>query len=156
MGEIEPGTRAYLDGPYGAFSSERRQGAGYVLIAGGVGISPMMSMLRTMDELDEPRPITLFYGSPSWDEVIYADELEQLSQRLDLNVIHVLEQPPEDWTGETGFITSEILTRHLPPRAERHQFFICGPDPMMDAVEHTLRDLGVPIDHINFERFEFV
>lgn len=156
VGEIEPGTRAYLDGPYGAFSSERRQGAGYVLIAGGVGIAPMISMLRTMAELDEARPITLFYGSPSWDEVIYADELEQLSQRLDLTVVHVLEHPPEDWSGETGVITSEVLTRHLPPRAERHQFFICGPDAMMDAVEHTLRDLDVPIDHINFERFEFV
>ena len=99
VGEIEPGTRAYLDGPFGAFSSERRQGAGYLLVAGGVGISPMMSMLRTMAELEEARPVTLLYGSPTWDEVIYADELEALADRLDLTVVHVLEEPPADWTG---------------------------------------------------------
>ena len=156
VGQIEPGTRAYLDGPFGAFSSERRQGPGYVLIAGGVGISPMMSMLRTMAALDDPRPVTLIYGSPSWDEVIYPDELERLTDELDLTVVHVLEHPPADWDGETGLINGEVLDRHLPARPERRQYFICGPDPMMDAVERSLRERGISADNINLERFEFV
>lgn len=156
IGEVAPGTRAYLDGPYGAFSSERSQGPGYVLIAGGVGISPIVSMLRTFADLDDRRPITLIYGNRSWDEVIYRDELDELSQRLDLRVVHVLGQPPDGWSGETGRITASVLDRHLPERAERRQFFICGPDPMMNAVEHLLLDRRISAENIQIERFEFV
>jgi ferredoxin-NADP reductase len=68
----------------------------------------------------------------------------------------VLEEAPGNWSGETGLITGEMLDRHLPERAERRQFFICGPDPMMDAVERLLRERGIPADNIQLERFEFV
>jgi predicted ferric reductase len=156
IGEVEPATRAYLDGPYGAFSTERYQGPGYVLIAGGVGISPMMSMLRTFADLGDRRPVTLIYGSPSFEEAIYREALDALGQRLNLEIVHVLEEAPGNWSGETGLITGEMLDRHLPERAERRQFFICGPDPMMDAVERLLRERGIPADNIQLERFEFV
>ncbi len=156
IGEVEPGTRAYLDGPYGAFNIDRFQGPGYVLIAGGVGIAPMMSMLRTLADLDDRRPITLLYGNSTLEEAVYREELEALRERLDLRVVHVLSAPPEGWTGETGRLSADVIERNLPERPERLQYFICGPGPMMDAVEQTLQARGIPTDQVQAERFEFV
>lgn len=155
IGEVKPGTRAYLDGPYGAFSTDRHQGPGYVLIAGGVGISPMISMLRTFADLGDRRPITVIYGSHSLEEAVHLDELEDLGTRLDLRTVLVLKQAPEGWSGESGYIDDDVLEQHLPERAERRQFFICGPDRMMDAVERLLRSRGIPADNIQLERFDF-
>lgn len=71
-------------------------------------------------------------------------------------MVHVLERPPEGWAGETGYVTAELLERHLPPGHRRFQFFICGPDPMMDAAEAALVDLGVPPERVHTERFDMV
>jgi predicted ferric reductase len=156
IGEIEPSTRAYLDGPYGAFSSDRYQAPGYVFIAGGVGIGPIMSMLRTLDDLQDRRPSLLIYGNSSFGDIIYREEIDALGQRLDLRIVHVLENPPDDWVGETGYIDGDLLGRHLPLREERYQYFVCGPGPMMDDVEQALTERGIPADGIQLERFEFV
>jgi predicted ferric reductase len=61
-----------------------------------------------------------------------------------------------DWACETGYLTAEILARHLPDGYRRFQYFICGPDPMMDAVEAALSDLGVPPERVHTERFGMV
>ena len=86
----------------------------------------------------------------------FQEELETLKGRLNLTLVHVIERPPEDWDGESGYVTAEVLSRHLPPGFERFQFFICGPDPMMDAAEAALLDLGVPGERVHTERFDMV
>jgi ferredoxin-NADP reductase len=68
----------------------------------------------------------------------------------------VLERAPEDWAGERGYVTAEVLSRHLPPSYRRFQFFICGPDLMMDAAEAALLQLGVPPERVHTERFHMV
>jgi ferredoxin-NADP reductase len=68
----------------------------------------------------------------------------------------VLENPPTGWTGERGFITAEMFKRHLPPPFADHEYFICGPDVMMDAIEKALEDLGVPLSRYHSERYSFV
>jgi predicted ferric reductase len=157
LGEYEPGTRAYLDGPYGAFSYERNEAAGFVFIVGGIGITPVMSMLKTMADRRDQRPLLLVYANPSWDQTAFVEELTALGDQLDLRIVHVLEEPPEDWDGETGMVTPDLLERHLPADGEeRLEYFVCGPDPMMDAVEEALHDRGIPGDKINLERFDFV
>ena len=98
----------------------------------------------------------LIYGNPSWDQVAYLDELAELEERLDLRIVHVLDDPPEDWEGETGYITPEMLDRHLPEGEHRLEHFVCGPDPMMDAVEAALHERGVPGEKVNLERFDFL
>ena len=73
-------------------------------------------------------------------------------------MIHVLERPPEGWEGERGYVTADILRRHL-PRIEgrnRYEVFICGPQPMMDGVERALVSLGVAVGDIHTERFDLV
>ena len=84
----------------------------------------------------------------------FRKELERLERRMNLTVVHVLERPPASWTGETGYVTTELLSRYLPRGYQRWQFFICGPGPMMDAAEAALIELGVPAERVHTERFD--
>jgi len=68
----------------------------------------------------------------------------------------VLERPPEGWAGETGFITAEVLARHLARPYAEHEYFICGPGVMLDAIEGALERLGVPKTKYHSERYSFV
>jgi 3-phenylpropionate/trans-cinnamate dioxygenase ferredoxin reductase subunit len=157
--DIQEGEPVYVDGPYGSFSCDRHPHAEeLVFIAGGVGITPMMSMLRSLAERGDPRPLTLLYANREWQQVTFREELEELSGRLNLKIIHVLEKPEPGWTGEAGFINREILTRHLPDlrQRDRVEIFICGPGPMMDAVERQLDGLGAWAGDFHSERFNFV
>ena len=154
--ELEPGTTVYVDGPHGVFSIDQDEGPGFGLLAGGVGIAGLISMLRTMADREDPRPVVLVYANGEWDDVAFREELAELESRLALTVVHVIERPPAEWTGERGYVTAEVLSRHLPPAFRRFQYFICGPDPMMDASEAARIELGVPPGRVHTERFDMV
>lgn len=156
IAEITPGTKVYVDGPHGVFSVDRFEGPGFCFVAGGVGITPVMSMLRTLADRGDRRPLVLFLGARDREAITFREELEELTDRLDLTFVPVLEAPAPPWDGERGFITADVLRRHLPTRLDRLQYFVCGPDPMMDALEAALVTLGVPADRIHTERFGWV
>ena len=151
--DLKPGTFASLDGPHGAFCIDRYPAAGFVFIAGGVGITPMLSFLRSMADRGDHRPVLLLYSGKAWDGMSYREELERLKDILDLKVTYVLEDPPQDWEGESGFITPELLQRQLPKEFIARNYFVCGPPPMMDAVYDALMAQGVRKDLIHMERF---
>jgi predicted ferric reductase len=153
---IKPGTRAYIDGPYGVFSIDNAVAPGYIFLAGGIGISPIMSMLRTMADRCDLRPIHLFYGNRTWENMTFREEIEFLKNRLNLHVVYILDNPPDGWQGESGFITAEMLARHLPINRMELQYFICGPDLMMNAVEEALERLGLSLEQTHAERFNLV
>jgi len=153
---VEAGTEVYLDGPHGVFSIDEYEGAGFCLIAGGVGIAPALSMLETLADRGDVRPVVLFAGNRNWDSIIFRNRVEELTARLNLNVVHVLEDPPPDWGAETGYVNAEVLARHLPAGFRRFQFFACGPNAMLDAVETALVQIGTPADRIHTERFDWV
>jgi predicted ferric reductase len=154
---VQAGEVAYLNGPYGVFSIDRHPHApGFVFIAGGVGIAPIMSMLRSAADRGERRPLTLVYANNRWDDVIFREELEQLRERLDLKLVHVLAEPPEDWVGERGYVDDALLARYLPPERRTFECFLCGPRPMTDAAQRALTALGVPLRRVHFELFEMV
>jgi predicted ferric reductase len=152
---VPVGERVYLDGPYGAFTIGNPADM-HVLIAGGVGVTPMMSMIRTLADRGDKRPVILLYGSKDWESITFCEELEVLKVRLDLTVVHVLANPPAGWTGEQGFINAEMFKRHLPPPYSDHEYFICGPGVMMDAIEKALGEMGVPMAKYHSERYSFV
>jgi predicted ferric reductase len=152
----ESGWSAFLEGPYGYFIPERDPDRGSVMIAGGVGITPMMSMLRTFADREDCRDLHLIYMNISLDDVIFHDELSALDQRLNLTLTHVLEEPPEGWEGETGLLDRELLERHLPEDREAYEYFICGPKPMMDIAEASLLEMGIRQRRILSERFNMV
>ena len=73
-----------------------------------------------------------------------------------MTIIHVLQNPPTEWTGERGYITAEMFKRDLSPPVADHAYFICGPDVMMDAIENALKELSVPMSKYHSERYSFV
>lgn len=157
VADLEVGTRAFVDGPHGVFTPDRNEGPGFVLIGGGVGITPLMSILRTLADRGDSRPCLLVYANRSPEDATFRDELEALTGRLDLQVVHVASDPLPGYRGETGFVTADLLRRRLPERYRWHQFFVCGPPLMLVAVEGILSDeLGVPTERIHTERFAFV
>jgi predicted ferric reductase len=156
IGCHKPGATVYLDGPHGAFTMDRHDGPGFVFVGAGVGITPLMSMLRTMADRNDPRPCYLFFGNREWEVVPFREEIEELRSKLDLKVVHVLSRPSESWKGERGRIGAEVLARHLPEQYGSLQYFICGPDSLMDAAEDALVRLGVPRRKVHSERFVMV
>jgi predicted ferric reductase len=153
---LEPGTEVYVDGPHGVFSIDQYEGAGFCLIAGGVGIAPALSMLESLADRGDVRPVVLFAGNRNWESIIFRDRADELATRMNVTFVHVLEEPPPDWTGEDGYLDADILARHLTGSFRRFQFFACGPTPMLAAVETALVRIGVPADRIHTERFDWV
>jgi 3-phenylpropionate/trans-cinnamate dioxygenase ferredoxin reductase subunit len=155
--DVKPGTKAYLDGPYGVFTSDRYEDtAGFVFIAGGIGITPIMSMLATLAEREDERPLLLIYANKTWEDITYREEIETLKEELDLTVIHVLKEPSADWSGETGYVNKELLQRYIPKRPATRNYFICAVPKMMDVVEAALHELGVPVTHVHMEHYNLV
>jgi len=157
VGLVQPGERVYLDGPHGSFSIDRRQAPGYVFVAGGVGITPIFSMVSTMCLREDTRPAILFYANTEWEGITFRDQLEELVLYMpNLDVVHVLQDPPAGWTGERGRVTAELLARHMPRQYRSFECFVCGPETMMDSVEQALLSLGVPDYRVTSERFNMV
>jgi predicted ferric reductase len=157
LADLPPGTRAYVDGPFGAFTIDRLGSApGFVLVAGGIGITPFLSILRTMADRGDSRPVLLLYASRDWEVATAREALAELEGRMNLTVVHVLDKPPDGWEGERGFISPELLARHLPEARRTWHYLLCGPPPMMAAVERALLDIGVPVSNIHAERFNLV
>ncbi|MCX2723277.1 ferredoxin reductase family protein [Roseibium salinum] len=148
--QVQPGTRAYLDGPYGSLTIEDRCEPGIVLVAGGVGIAPLLGIVREIRLTGDPRKVRLIYGNRTEEQILYADEL------ADEDVTHVLTEPPQDWQGETGLIDAILLDLILPPvQVQDWLFVLCGPSAMMDTVEDYLIARGTPSGRILSERFEY-
>ena len=150
VGQIKPDTVAYLDGPYGSLSVEGRSEPGIALIAGGVGLAPVLGILRQLRLTHDPRKVKLVYGNRSVDQIAYREELGQE------NVTLVLSGPPEDWQGETGFVDGALLDRVFSRQELKDWVFVvCGPPIMMDLVEDHLLKRDTPSDRILSERFSY-
>jgi predicted ferric reductase len=155
VGQTPVGTVAYVDGPHGSFSVDRYPEApGFFFLAGGVGIAPMLSMLRSLADRRDLRPLWLMYGSRSWERVIHRDELERLSGRLDLRITHVLIEPPERWEGEEGLPDAAMIERVLADAPDGIHCFLCGPEPMCQMAQRALRAMDIDGGRIHFELFD--
>lgn len=152
-GEIPVGSSAYLDGPYGNFVLDE-SASGAVFVVGGIGVTPALSIIRTMRDRGDTRPVWLVYGVGHPGNVIARDELEALRDAGRLHLTLIAEEAGEDWSGERGLITDELLARVLPPVDAHLAVFCCGPREMMDAVLPSLRELGVNAERLRAERFD--
>lgn len=154
-GAVPVGGIAFVDGPYGSFGVERLGAArGFCFIAGGVGIAPVISVLRALADRGDPRPIVLFHGNRVLGRALFRAELEALGARLALTVVHVVEEPHAGWTGERGRIDRAVLARHLPRDLAGWHALQCGPAPMMRIVERELPTLGIPLARVHGEIFD--
>ncbi len=155
---LRPGRPVHLDGPHGSFTLQGSRAVGFVMVAGGVGITPMLSMLRTLADRGDPRPVLLVVAGRTADDLLHRADHENLDSRLDLRVVEILEEPPEAWDGEVGRLTEAVLGANLPGRRSRSrmEYFICGPAPMVVATTRILRAWGVPPARIRSELFDVV
>jgi len=149
------GTELRLLGPSGGFrvTDPSAAGADYVLIGAGSGITPLMSIVRTVLAASPDATITLLYGNRTEADIIFAGELAALQEAHPgrLTVHHVLSRPGPGWTGSTGRIGPGHLT--YSPRA---RYYICGPAAMLTSVRDGLTGLGVAWDRLHEERFTSV
>ncbi|CAN5712881.1 ferric reductase-like transmembrane domain-containing protein [soil metagenome] len=156
---LRPGRLVHLDGPHGAFTLDGLRSDGFVFVAGGVGITPMLSMLRTMADRGDRRPVLLVVAGRTADDLLHRADHEHLDQRLDLRLVEILEEPPAEWTGEIGWLTRDVLDSALPGRRGRSHldYFVCGPGPMVAAATRILEnDWGIADRRIHTELFDVV
>lgn len=124
-----------------------------VCLAGGSGITPFMSMLREITDCGLNRSLYLFYGSKTMDDIIFHEEITRLARQFpNIKYIPVIEEPAEDNTCETGFITGELIRKTI-GGADDKSFFICGPQAMYDFCLPDLEKLGIPKNRIRREMF---
>jgi ring-1,2-phenylacetyl-CoA epoxidase subunit PaaE len=158
---VAEGQELAVLGPSGSFTVEPRpvNRRHLVMIAGGSGITPIMSILETVLRVESASRVTLIYGNRDWDHVIFRERLDSLSKELGerLVVDHVLENPPEWWTGERGLLSSGVIESRLRALGivddGLQRYFVCGPTPMMEAAHATLAARGVPSSRVAEERF---
>lgn len=152
---IALGTPARLDAPHGHFGLHAGSGKAVYLIAGGIGIAPIMSVLRHLHATRDPRPISLLYGARNPGQLAYAAEISAIEAALQMRTRFFVDEPPPGWNGGVGAITKETILAGLPARPRDCLCLICGPTAMMLAAEGHLLAAGVPARQIVYERFEY-
>lgn len=149
---IEIGEKAYIDGPHGTLTLEDRSEHGIALIAGGVGIAPLIGILRELHLRDDPRPRALIYGNRTEDQIVFRDEIDELTA----DVVHVLKEPSDSWTGRQGLVDAKLIAEVFDRAAfESWLFVLCGPPKMLTGVEEALMRQGVAPHRILSERFQY-
>jgi predicted ferric reductase len=154
---LPPGSPVWVDGPHGAFTNDLDHATGFVMIAGGVGVTPMMSMLRTAAHRGDPRPYRLVVVASAPEDLLFRAELAQLRRQLDLEVTEVLRRPAQGWSGHTGDIGVELMSVVLAgaDQPTHFEFFICGPPALVTDALSVLDVIGVAPQHVHTEQFDF-
>ena len=152
--DIQPGDSVLINGPYGQFSHLRvSANKEIIMIAGGIGITPMLSMLRYMAGHNDQRKITLIWSNRSRKHIILPDEFRNLAVQLkQLRIVHVMTREP-DFKGEKGRLDRSKIQRLLSDCSISSAVFVCGPDQMMQELNHALVSLGFSKRMIFWERF---
>ena len=157
--DTRPGDTASVHAPFGRFSYVLNPPeAKMVFVAGGIGITPLMSMLRHMRDTGNTRSVTLFYGNPDTDQIVFQRELSEMEAggKPALKVIHVLSASDENWHGERGHINVDMIMKYTGQDLTRKLFFICGPLPLINGITAGLMERGVPHRQIRIEIFTLV
>lgn len=151
---VQEGDLLEFSGPSGSFTFTGQECKCILLVGAGVGITPLMSVLRYLTDRSWPGDIYLVYGCRTPADIIYKEELTYLQHRHpNLKVIITVSRPEgTNWSGTTGRIDKELLEKSVPDIASRY-VHICGPVPMMDSIKQTLSELGIPKDRIHTEAF---
>jgi len=174
--ELKVGSEVEVMVPQGRFFTlmDEEQRKTYYLFGGGSGITPLMSILKTVLEAEPKSSVHLLYGNRDEESIIFKNELERLTEKYkgQLTVEHILSEVKKSggmfsglfgkkkgasgWTGKTGFIDNKVVKGFLadnPLRTDNAEYFICGPAPMMDAVEAALAKQKINKKNIHIERF---
>jgi glycine betaine catabolism B len=151
--QAKPGLVVEASGPYGQFYFDETLHKSIVLIAGGSGITPMISMLSYIDDLKLGNPVLLLYCVRTRADIIFEDELVRLGRSLPHFTYEVcLSRPDPTWKGHSGRLTEEIVSQHM-AHLDSPTFFLCGPKGFMDSTHQILSTLRINEDRILQESF---
>jgi propane monooxygenase reductase subunit len=151
---LKPGDELTIKGPFGVFILREHSDADLIFIGGGAGMAPIWSLLNYMAEKGIERDAVYYYGARTREDLFHLEEFERLSAQLpNFRFVPALSEPsPEDeWEGETGLIT-DVVDR-LEGDLSKHEGYLCGPPPMIDACIPMLGAHGLPEAKIFFDKF---
>ncbi len=135
---LNPGTELTFAEPMGDFVLPQKKDIPIIFIAGGIGVTPMRSMIKWLVDNGERRQIKLFYAANSLEDVAFCELFE--SAPIDFEII--LSNPPTSWSGRTGRLTSDVII-DLPGVKENALVYVSGPEPMVEDLYKGLRAKGV-------------
>lgn len=150
--ELPEGSEVELGPIAGVFTLPEDTSKPLVLIAGGIGITPFMSMLEYIKEQSLPYNVTLLYSNRNQASSAYLNELEELADTLP-NLKLILTMTEDNlWTGEKRMINSAFIKEYF-PNVNNNYYMVVGPPAMVEAVEKALREAGVRVENIKTENF---
>lgn len=147
--EISMGTKVFIDGPYGVFTDLFGVSEKVLMIAGGIGITPIRSLMERL--LQKGKEVTLLYSTRTEADIVFRREMDEVAAKYGGKVVYVVSDEP-GFTGEKGRLDQEKI-KALVPDVDAREVFLCGPPPMMEAVIGSLKSLGVSLSKIHFEKF---
>ncbi|WKN45485.1 ferredoxin--NADP reductase [Tunicatimonas pelagia] len=157
---LQPGSTIKVQAPAGTFTTEPdpSQSRHLVMFGGGSGITPLMSLIKSVLEKEPMSKVSLIYANRDKEAIIFREHLHQLESRMPerFHLAHVLENMNSEFTSHGGLITPERvpeLLADLPFSEDKTEYFMCGPQGMMENVQQALNELDVPPSLIHKESF---
>src|SRR3989344_62554 len=147
--KLSPGTPVIIDGPYGIFTEKVNKMDRILLIAGGIGITPIRSLVEQLAA--QHKDIVLISANKAGKDIVFKNELDELGTRFGFSIYYVLSQEQND-RYLYGQVDKEKISQLVKDVIER-DVYLCGPIPMMESVRKSLEELGVPAVNIHFEKF---
>jgi predicted ferric reductase len=149
LGGIAPGTAVMADGPFGHFTADAGRHDGLVLIAGGIGITPIRALL---DDLSPEADVTVVYRALAHDDIVFRAELDDLAARLGIGLHYVVGDHRD---AASAHLLSAAHLEELVPDLRERDVFLCGPPGLVAAIRRTLHEARVPRRNIHLEEFAF-
>ncbi len=146
---LPAGTRVVVSGPLGRFTDEVAQTNKRLFVAGGVGITPIRTLIE--QAVATKKQSVLVYANRTPDDVVFAAELHALEGKY-LKIIEVFSEAPTNYRGETGYVDGQLLRKLVPDMATR-DIYVCGPPPMMENILNDLAQQEINPEQIHYERF---
>lgn len=149
---MKVGDWAEIDAPYGSFTFEGEYEK-LLLLSGGIGITPLISICKYCTDKQLNTKITLLYGNRTEQDIAFRKELEEMQKKnRNIRVVFTLDEPGVGWTGLTGRIDAAVIMKEVPDYMGR-VFYTCGPPGMIQVMDGMLEGLKIPQERIRTESF---
>ena len=152
LASMQPDDEVVIFGPKGRFVFETTNQQ-IVMLAGGIGITPFISILKYINDKNLSQAVTLLYSNPTTDRIAYKNELDDLNKNSNIKVIYTLtKKTPENWNGETGRIDTAMIEKYVAD-IDKAVYYICGSTSMAEDTKRIVIGLGVKQENIKKEEF---
>ncbi|KAJ8653983.1 hypothetical protein O0I10_010319 [Lichtheimia ornata] len=164
---LKPGDKLEIKGPIPKYNWDQGKKEHVGMIAGGTGITPMLQLLRKIfgpSSKDNNTKVTLIFGNQTEEDIILKKELDSYAKSFPdrFKVVYAVDKPTKNWDGHHGYVTAELIKKHLPnPEQSNSIIFVCGPDAMLASLagpkapdksqgklDGILKEMGYPQDHV--------